>query len=107
MATLTGSTFRGAKLRGTTFYKADLTRADFQGTNLTGIEFCAARLHGARMGETKLFAANLCGADLTGAQGLTSAQLSQARTDERTILPSGRRGPYLEGSGAERPLRIF
>jgi hypothetical protein len=29
--------------------------------------------------------------------------LSQARTDEFTTLPNGRKGPYLKGSGAERP----
>jgi hypothetical protein len=56
------------------------------------------------MGGTNLLAANLCGADLSDAHGLTPGQLLQARTDERTVLPNGRHGPYLRFSGAERPM---
>jgi hypothetical protein len=31
--------------------------------------------------------------------------LTQARTDETTILPNGSHGPYVKYSHAERPLR--
>jgi hypothetical protein len=31
------------------------------------------------------------------------AQLSQALTGSTTILPNGRRGPYMRYSGAEKP----
>ncbi|HOL73166.1 MAG TPA: hypothetical protein PKW45_17100, partial [Bryobacteraceae bacterium] len=57
----------------------------------------------ARFEDAQMFTADLRGANLQGARGLTAAQLSQARTDERTILPNGRTGPYVKGSGAERP----
>jgi uncharacterized protein YjbI with pentapeptide repeats len=65
---------------------------------------CQADLTEARFQGALLFAADLRGADLTGARELTSAQLSQARTDQTTILPNRSHGPYRRNSGAERPL---
>jgi hypothetical protein len=47
--------------------------------------------------------ADLRGADLTGAREMTSAQLLGALIDDRTILPNGKKGPYLRNSGAEKP----
>jgi hypothetical protein len=32
--------------------------------------------------------------------------LCQALTDQTTILPNGKHGPYLKRSGAERPMMI-
>ena len=47
------------------------------------------------------------GADLKGARELTAEQLGQAMTDESTVLPNGRRGPYLRKSGAVKPNAIL
>jgi uncharacterized protein YjbI with pentapeptide repeats len=68
------------------------------------VDFCRADLTYARFQRARFFATDLRGADLTGARELTSAQLSQARTDQNTILPDGSRGPYRRFSGAERSL---
>lgn len=40
---------------------------------------------------------------MRGARELTSYQLSQAWTASETVLPNGRQGIYMKGSGAERP----
>ena len=79
-----------------------LSWADFREAILTGADFCQATLCSARFGEAKLFAADLREANLQGAREITSDQLSQARTSAGTTLPSGKRGVYLKGSGAER-----
>jgi uncharacterized protein YjbI with pentapeptide repeats len=60
-------------------------------------------LEGAKFGDALLAGANLRGANLSGARELTSRQLSQAWTGRETILPNGKQGVYLKGSGAERP----
>jgi hypothetical protein len=62
-----------------------------------------ANLTNALFGDAQMFTADLRASNLQGARGLTSTQLSQARTDDRTILPNGTAGPYSKGSGAERP----
>ena len=85
------------------FNRAQLAGADLRDAKLDGSEFAHAALHGAQMAGASLFAADLRAADLTGARGLRATQLMQARTDESTILPNKRRGPYIRGSGAERP----
>jgi uncharacterized protein YjbI with pentapeptide repeats len=82
---------------------ASFTDCDFRESNLRGADFSGAVLSGARFGGAVLFSADLRGANLRGARELTSDQLCQARTDQRTILPNGKQGPYLRHSGAERP----
>jgi hypothetical protein len=47
--------------------------------------------------------ADFRGANLSGARELTSEQLCQSLTDNRTILPNGNHGPYMRNSGAEKP----
>lgn len=63
------------------FGYADLTGADLRGANLYGANFKYANLTGA----------NLCGADLSFAQ-ITPAQLEAAKTNWRTVMPSGKKG---------------
>lgn len=99
-----GASFLRADLRGTEIEWAELAGADFRGAQLSGVLFCRADLTEARFATATLMAADLRGANLTGARELTAQQLSQARTDENTILPNGSRGPYRRYSGAERPV---
>ena len=40
---------------------------------------------------------------MDGAREMTMEQLCQALTDRTTVLPNGRRGPYMRYSGAEKP----
>ena len=74
--------------------------------HLSGVDFCQSDLSYSRFRGAKLFATDFRGADLTRAQDLTVAQLTQARTDERTTLPNGTRGLYSRFSGAERAAVI-
>lgn len=82
-----------------------MTGCDFREAKLDGAGFAGATLRESRFEGAGLNLADFRGADLKGARELTSEQLSSARTDDRTILPSGKRGPYLKHSGDERPAR--
>jgi hypothetical protein len=73
-ASLRGSSFRGASLRGSLLLGADLRSADLRRADLLG-----ADLRGA----------DLRGADLTGALFVTRPQLTAARGDATTRVPSG------------------
>ena len=59
-------------------------------------------LEGARFGGAVLKMADFRGANLAGARELTSDQLTGSITDGTTVLPNGKRGPYVRNSGAER-----
>jgi uncharacterized protein YjbI with pentapeptide repeats len=76
---------------------------DLREAKLSGVDLNRTNLMSAQFDEAVLFAADLRGANLRGARGMSSLQLSQARTDSDTTLPNGSRGPYLRGSGAEKP----
>jgi uncharacterized protein YjbI with pentapeptide repeats len=103
-AQLTGSKFTKADLGQSNFGRATMSGCDFREAKLSGADFTAAVMIGAQFGDAAMFTADLRGANLQGARGLTSQQLSQSRTDGRTILPSGAPGPYLKGSGDERTV---
>ncbi|MDV2998735.1 MAG: Serine/threonine-protein kinase B [Chroococcopsis gigantea SAG 12.99] len=60
---------------------ADLERADLRGSNLTGANLKYANLRGT----------NLCGANLADAV-VTQEQISHAKTNWLTVMPSGKRG---------------
>jgi len=77
-ARLRNADLRGASLRGAALIGADLTRADLRSADLLG-----ADLRGAV----------LSGADLTGALFLTQPQITAARGDAATRLPSWARRP--------------
>ena len=74
---------------------------------MRGGEFNRAVLGGARFSGAKLLMTDFRGANLEDARELGSEQLSQALTDRTTILPNGAKGPYIKGSGSEKPrIRI-
>jgi hypothetical protein len=78
----------------------DLKEADFRGAGMSGANLDHAFLTSAHLGR-----ADLRGAKLAGARGLTAAQLSRARTSQTTTLPSGAKGPFVQGVGSEFPPR--
>ena len=104
-------------LDGSRFHRADLSRSRFDGSSMTACDFRGAKLQGASFGGATLCDSRFAGADLTladlrganlrGAREMTAEQLVSARTDDRTILPNGRPGPYMKQSGAERPAGRF
>jgi uncharacterized protein YjbI with pentapeptide repeats len=65
-------------------------RCDLRGADLTSANLYGARLQGANLEGAILTDANLELANLTGAIG---ANFDGARTDKRTICPSGAAGP--------------
>jgi uncharacterized protein YjbI with pentapeptide repeats len=88
--------FAGAVLHGCDFRDADLSGCDFRGADLSECRLQGASLQGADLRE----------ANLLNARGMTSQQLSGARTDAKTMLPAGKKGPYPRNSGYERPMRL-
>jgi uncharacterized protein YjbI with pentapeptide repeats len=88
--------FGGAILHGCDFRDADLAGCDFRGADLSECRLQGASIQGADFRE----------ANLLNARGLTSQQLFGTRTDAKTTLPAGKKGPYPRNSGYERPMRI-
>jgi serine/threonine-protein kinase len=80
-ANLSFANLKQALLGNAYLHYANLESADLRGTNLTGANLKFANLKGA----------NLCGANLTGAL-VTEEQLSLAKTNWLTVMPSGKRG---------------
>ena len=125
-AVMTGSKLSDAKFEASEFRKADLAFSilartefpnancyqsnwngcDLRDSNLSGCDFTGASLTGTRLHGAKLQGADLRGANLHNALGLTARQLGQARTDDKTVLPNGKKGPYSRNSGAERPANV-
>lgn len=118
---LNGLNLQKAKLSGANFYQSQMIRVNLQGADLTSADLGRSNLsqavlkntnfNQAYMGYTNLERADLRGADLTGAhlkyanlRGanlcganlldalVTEEQLSQAKTNWLTIMPSGKRG---------------
>ncbi|MDJ0724694.1 MAG: serine/threonine-protein kinase [Prochloraceae cyanobacterium] len=93
--------FGGANLSGTDFGRAiliqailrnaNLSRAYLSYTNLEGADLRGADLSFASLNYANLKGANLCGANLRNAK-ISERQLSQAKTNWATIMPSGKRG---------------
>lgn len=75
-ANLTGADLSDANLSGANLTDADLSNAWLDGANLSNADFLDATLRGSR----------LRGANLRGAKNLTSGQLADANTDEKTLL---------------------
>ena len=120
---LTGMNLAKANLSGINLYQANLARGDLQGidftkanlghiclqktslkdANLSGAylvyadleqaDLRGADLSGANLKHANLSEANLCGANLLGAQ-IRDNQLAAAKTNWRTILPSGKRNLF-------------
>lgn len=105
-----GASFNGVSARGAHFVKSvysksyfingDFTDADFYGCDLTGSDFGRryseegdsplppAILTNARMTKATLKDTNFRGVDLSSVRGLEQDQLSEAITDENTIMPT-------------------
>jgi hypothetical protein len=62
-----------------------------------------ASLAHSRFSLAELNATNFTSAVLKGARELSRRQLTLARTNSGTTLPDGTSGPFMNGSGAERP----
>ncbi|MBE9125494.1 MULTISPECIES: serine/threonine-protein kinase [unclassified Coleofasciculus] len=110
-ANLSGGIFYQAKLARTNFQGADLSNADFgqaslnrtnlrdtnlgraylSNADLEGADLRGADLSFAYLNNANLKGANLCGANLSNAK-ITEEQLSHAKTNWATVLPSGKRG---------------
>jgi uncharacterized protein YjbI with pentapeptide repeats len=93
-AHLEGANLWGAHLERALLGGAHLQRAICIGANLEGANLIWARLDGADLAFAHLEYANLIEAHLDGAQlwaaeGLTQAQIDQARGDAATTLPPG------------------
>ena len=67
-----------------------LSGADLSGANLANAQLYGTNLSGANLAGTIFQGANLMMANLSGAK---DAALADAKTDERTICPSGDHGP--------------
>ena len=102
-ADLFGARFQKADTQSSSFVRAILGEVDFRDANLSGAKFGGADLARARFGGARMLTTDLRGANLDGARELTMSQLSQSLTDRTTVLPNGRRGPYMRYSGAEKP----
>jgi hypothetical protein len=102
---LGGVTFRSGNFDQSWFSGAKLQNADFRNATLTGVRFCALAAGPQVWGwnndekrhtfnvaspDADLSGADLRGADLTGAQ-ITDEQIASAKTDGKTVLPSGER----------------
>lgn len=98
---LTRTNFQGSDLSNADFGQASLNRANLRDTNLGRAYFSNADLEGADLrgadlsfaylNNANLKGANLCGANLSNAK-ITEEQLSFAKTNWATVLPSGKRG---------------
>ncbi|MEA5509740.1 serine/threonine-protein kinase [Crocosphaera sp. UHCC 0190] len=92
---------QGAELSRADLGRADLSQASMKNANLSeaylgyanldGADLRGANLCGANLKYANLQGANLCGVDLSSAQ-VTEAQISLAKTNWRTVMPSGKRG---------------
>ncbi|MEA5535787.1 serine/threonine-protein kinase [Crocosphaera sp. XPORK-15E] len=92
---------QGAELSRADLGRADLSQASMKNANLSeaylgyanlnGADLRGANLCGANLKYANLQGANLCGVDLSSAQ-ITEAQISLAKTNWRTVMPSGKRG---------------
>jgi uncharacterized protein YjbI with pentapeptide repeats len=84
---------RGRDLVGARLRRADLRGASLRGASLLGADLTGADLRSADLLGADLRGADLSGADLTGALFLTQPQVTAARGNAATRLPSWARRP--------------
>ena len=82
-----------ANLSGANLLRANLAGAQLVNVDLTSAELRDANLSGALLANPKLDHADLAGTNLSNIEGLSQAQIDQACTDGRTILPAGLKHP--------------
>lgn len=100
-ARLSRVNLQGAELSRADFGRADLSQASMKNANLdeaylgyanlSETDLRGANLHGANLTYANLQGANLCGVDSSSAR-VTEAQILTAKTNWRTVMPSGKRG---------------
>jgi len=88
---LTRADFGKAILASTVFKDANLSEAYFGYANLEGADLRGAIVAGANFKYANLKGANFCGVDLSSAF-VSADQLATAKTNWRTVMPSGKRG---------------
>lgn len=86
---LTNAILERAILRHSNFRGSDLRHAILDGADLFHADLSGADLRGASLVSAFLKRTDLTGADLSTAQGLTTAQVTEAYGDGRTKLPEG------------------
>lgn len=92
-ANLARADFGRASLAQANLKDANLGRAYLMGADLEGADFRGADLSHANLKDANLNRANLCGANLSNAK-ISEEQLSTAKTNWSTVLPTGRRGLF-------------
>ena len=101
---------RGADLRDTDLYGADLCNADLRGANLSDADLCDADLYGANLSDADLCNADLRGADLRGADlrgaNLCGANLRDAKGCYLSCPTEGSFIGWKKASGCIVKLRI-
>jgi hypothetical protein len=85
-ATLSDTQFEGAILIDARFARAVLRTSNLRKADLRGCDFRGAVIDRVDFTDANLSAADLSGVDLRNAVGLTSQQLSSAKTDSKTLL---------------------
>lgn len=90
-ADLTRADFGKAILSNTIFRDANLSDAYFGYANLEGADLRGANVAGANFKYANLKGANFCGVDLSNTH-ISPDQLAIAKTNWRTVMPSGKRG---------------
>ncbi len=86
-ARLGNSDVRNARFEGANLSATNLRGLDLSDRDLTGVDFRGAKFQETKLRNANLKNANLSGADLSQALGLTRAQISEAISDEWTVLP--------------------
>ena len=101
---------RGADLRDTDLYGADLCNADLRGANLSDADLCDADLRSANLSDADLCNADLRGADLRGADlrgaNLCGANLRDAKGCYLSCPTEGSFIGWKKASGCIVKLRI-
>ncbi len=92
-ANMSGANLSEAVLRNAILTHANLRHANLTKAELSGADLSHAKLQNANFQGALLTATKLHGANLRAAKWLTSAQISQACTDENTSLPSAIKRP--------------
>ena len=80
-----------------------MTNCDLREANLTAADFSGAVMMQSQFREAIMMATDFRGSVLEGARGLTGRQLDSCMTSYSTILPSGTRGPFVQGKNSEIP----
>ena len=90
---LTGSNFSNANLQGTIFDGAILDSVNLQRAQLDDADLSRAYVRYSDLGGASVTDTDFSGADLSESQ-VPVSELTKARTDNRTLLPSGIAGPF-------------